>query len=442
VASNFSVDGLVSGMSTSQIVSQLMSLEAAPQQALKNKVTDAQSTVAAYQNVNMRFGALKIAADTLAKPETWQALSVSSSSSTVSASASSAAISGSMTFNVTDTARAHGRRSDAVTGLTGAGATMATTAGLDFTINNVVPAVHVDVTDTSLSGVVTAINANKTLGITAAAVQVSPGQYRLQLTSAKTGEAGNFTVAGLSVADEVVSAGADAKILVGSGIGAYEVTSSTNTFTGVLPGVTFTVSSKQDNITLSTNRNTGSIADKMQAVVDAANQASAEMDKQGAFVPGGKSGTLAGDYTLRMLDDKLSSTVATALADGKSLSVIGVQLDKSGKYTFDRAKFAAAYEADPVTTQTRATEFAVRISTLADKATKSGTGTLTQAVDSQTSTITDLNKRISDWDTRLAARQATLQRQFSAMEVALGKLKSQGTWLSGQISSLPSYSTN
>jgi flagellar hook-associated protein 2 len=184
------------------------------------------------------------------------------------------------------------------------------------------------------------------------------------------------------------------------------------------------------------------MADKMQAIVDAANAASAETAKQGAFVPGGKSGTLAGDYTLRMLDDKLGGAVATALADGKSLAVIGVQLDKTGKYTFDRAKFTAALEADPATTQVRATEFATRVSTLADSATKSGTGTLTQATDSQTSAIADLTTRISDWDRRLAARQDTLKRQFGAMEVALGKLKSQGTWLSGQLGSLPSWGTN
>jgi flagellar hook-associated protein 2 len=432
-------------MSTSQIVSQLMSLEAAPQQALKNKVTNAQSTVAAYQNVNMRFGFLKTTADTLAKAETWQALSVSSSSNTVSASASSAAISGSMTFDVKQTAVAHVRVSDKNAPIAGLTTQIADKAvGLQVSVHGGT-AVQVDLTDDSLSGVVAAINAKKDLGVTAAAVQVSPGNYVLQLSSTKTGSTSDFTVAGISrtgfaAADPVLAQGVDAQITVGSAGATYNVTSSTNTFSDVLPGVTFTVSSVQSGVTLSTSRNTGSIADKMQAVVDAANQASAEMDKQGAYVPGGKSGTLAGDYTLRMLDDKLGSAVASALSDGKSLAVIGVQLDKSGKYTFDRAKFVAAYEADPATTQSRAAEFAGRISTIADTATKSGTGTLTQAVDSHTSAITDLTKRISDWDRRLASRQLTLQRQFSAMEVALGKMKSQGTWLSGQISSLPSYS--
>jgi flagellar hook-associated protein 2 len=44
---------------------------------------------------------------------------------------------------------------------------------------------------------------------------------------------------------------------------------------------------------------------------------------------------------------------------------------------------------------------------------------------------------ISDWDVRLTAKQTALNAQFSAMEVALGTLQNQASWLSGQISSLP-----
>ena len=47
-----------------------------------------------------------------------------------------------------------------------------------------------------------------------------------------------------------------------------------------------------------------------------------------------------------------------------------------------------------------------------------------------------LTKRIGDWDVRLAARQTALQTQYSALEVALSKLKSQSTWLAGQLSTL------
>ena len=59
------VDGLVSGMSTSTMISQLMQIEAAPQTRLKTKVSDAQSVVTAYQSVNTKISALKTAADSL-----------------------------------------------------------------------------------------------------------------------------------------------------------------------------------------------------------------------------------------------------------------------------------------------------------------------------------------------------------------------------------------
>jgi flagellar hook-associated protein 2 len=434
-------------MNTSQIIQDLMKLEAAPQNALKTKVSVAQSTVAAYQSVNMRFATLKTNADNLAKAETWQALTVASTSSSVSASASAAAVSGSMTFNVQNTSVAHVRVSDKSAPIAGLTATVADKAvGLDVSIHGGA-AVHIDLTDDSLSGVVAAINAKKDLGVTAAAVQVSPGNYVLQLSSAKTGSASDFTVTGISgtdftAASSILATGADARITVGSGAAAYDVVSSTNTFSDVLPGVTFTVSKAETAVTLTTSRNTGSMADKMQALVDAANAAMTEMGRQGAFVPAGKSGALAGDYTLRMLDDKLGNAVATELTDGKSLVSIGVSLDKTGKYTFDREKFTAALVTSSATTQAYATEFAARVTTIADAATKPDTGSLTQAMDSQNSAITDLTKRISDWDRRLGIRQDALKRQFGAMEVALGKMQSQGSWLAGQLGSLPSWNTN
>ena len=63
-------------------------------------------------------------------------------------------------------------------------------------------------------------------------------------------------------------------------------------------------------------------------------------------------------------------------------------------------------------------------------------GTLALAIAGRNTTIDDLTKRIGDWDVRLAARQTALQTQYSALEVALSKLKSQSTWLAGQLSTL------
>jgi flagellar hook-associated protein 2 len=38
-------------------------------------------------------------------------------------------------------------------------------------------------------------------------------------------------------------------------------------------------------------------------------------------------------------------------------------------------------------------------------------------------------------------RRSTLERTYTALETALNSLQSQGNWLAGQISSLPTYSS-
>jgi flagellar hook-associated protein 2 len=294
-----------------------------------------------------------------------------------------------MTFDVTAIAKAHSRRSDEVTGL---GTSIATTAGISITVGTN-PAVDIALTDTSLSGVVSAINANKDLGVTAAAVQVSDGVYRLQLTSAKSGLANAFTISGLSIGEAVVTEGADAKVRVGGATNpnGYDVVSSSNTFTGVLPGVTFTVSAEATGVTLTSARDTKAIADKMQAMVDSVNFA---------------------------------------------MSTIGVQLDRTGKLTFDKAKFLEALEKDPAVVQQAAGELAQRVTKVATDATAPSVGLITAAIDGHNSTIKNLNDRISAWDSRLEARRLSIQRQFTAMETALGKMRSQSSWLSGQLGSM------
>jgi flagellar hook-associated protein 2 len=67
---------------------------------------------------------------------------------------------------------------------------------------------------------------------------------------------------------------------------------------------------------------------------------------------------------------------------------------------------------------------------------------LTTAIQSRNSQVKELNDRISDWDVRLDARQNALQRQYSALEVALGKLKNQSTWLAGQLAGLSTSSSS
>jgi flagellar hook-associated protein 2 len=72
------------------------------------------------------------------------------------------------------------------------------------------------------------------------------------------------------------------------------------------------------------------------------------------------------------------------------------------------------------------------MSTMASKQATS----LTSVITGRNDEITTFNTQIDDWDVRLAVKKDALQKQYSNLEVSLGKLKDQQSWLSGQLAGL------
>lgn len=454
-----SVDGLISGMSTSSVISGLMQVEAAPQNALKAKVATQQKVVTAYQGINTKMKALLTAAKALGDPVAWKGGVATSSSDAVTATttASSTTQSGSLTFRVNQLAKAHAVVFESpVPPITSTSDTIMN--GNTFSINVGVPPVakQVIVTDTSLQGVVNAINSTADLGVRATAFQVSPGTYTMQLSSTTVGAQSAFDLGGNPFsglgAVQVVSEGTDAELSVGDSATPLTVTSSTNTFKDLIAGLTVTATKVQlptdPPVTVTVASDTESVATKVQAMVDAANAALSEIATQtknkSGSVPGGP---LAGNSIMSQVSTSVLNTVSGGTGTNGSFKTIGIELTRDGQLTFDKTKFVAALNADPEGTQaffidaaeddvTKKTGLADRMSYVADKSTQTNTGTLSRLITSGNDAIKDLNHRVDDWDVRLLARQATLQKQFGAMETALGKLKNQGNWLSGQLASL------
>ena len=157
-------------------------------------------------------------------------------------------------------------------------------------------------------------------------------------------------------------------------------------------------------------------------------------------------GILAGSSLLRDLSSQLV-TRATDLIGGTSAGSMGLSVSKDGRLTLDKDVLAGKLKDDPQAVRTlfapadtTASASASRLADLTKNATQSGTGSITLAMDGQNSLIKDLNARIADWDVRLQTRKATLQRTYSALEVSLSSLKSQSSWLAGQLNSLGSSS--
>ena len=69
-----SVSGLVSGLDTATIISQLMQVEAQPQAMLKTRLSAEQSHVSTLQSLNARFATLASKAHDLTTSAAWSPL--------------------------------------------------------------------------------------------------------------------------------------------------------------------------------------------------------------------------------------------------------------------------------------------------------------------------------------------------------------------------------
>jgi flagellar hook-associated protein 2 len=423
-------------MNTTQVIAGLMQVAAQPQTNLKSQVAKENGVISAYQSLNTRMAALRTAAQAFTAPSpliptnpTWQSVKATSSSTAVVATASAGAATGTFTFDVTGLAKGQ-----VTTARPAAAGPVTTGSGIDLTVGTTTTHVNVD-TDTP-QGVADAINGAK-LGVTAAVLSTSQGTV-LQFTGA-TGTAHSFSVAGLSAATTDVTTAADAEITVGDpNNGGYTVTSGTNTFANVMPNVTLNVSQLATGVSVNTVSDTDSIADKMQAMVDSANAVLGQIKSQTGYNPATKSGgPLMGDSTLRGIQGATLSAVSNGATGYGDFKQLGIQLNRDGNLTFNRNAFITAYNANPAGVQDAvAGGLAKQFESVTKAATDPISGSLTTAIQGGNDQVRHLNRQISDWNVRLQARQAAYQRQFTHLEVALGKMKDQSSWLSGQIAGL------
>jgi flagellar hook-associated protein 2 len=435
-----SVDGLVSGLSTSDLINQLMQVESIPKQKLQAKVSQHQLTQSSLQQVNTKLKSLFTASEALTKPDTYGLTKATSSSDAVTASASGGAATGQLTFEVKTLARAH-----VVTAAFAAATTPAVdmAAGLSISINGgAAVGITVAADKNTPQGVAEAINAAG-LNVKAAAVDTGSGIV-LQLTSTKTGTANQFTVNGLTSTPQTATDAADASLRVGgTNPGAYTVTSGSNTFSNLMSGVTLTVSKLAPEVTVSVNKDVDGLAGKVQAMVDAANNALADISLK-TNTSTTSTAPLKGNALVRQTASDILSAVASGVATTvagvtsyQTFAAAGVQLDKSGRLTFNRDTFVAAYNKDPAGTQTLVQDgVAKNLTTVADGASDTTTGSITQILASGVTYETRLKAEIDNWDKRLELRKTALQKQFTGLEVALGKMKNQSSWLSGQLAGL------
>jgi flagellar hook-associated protein 2 len=456
------VDGLISGLNTTSLINSLMQAEAIPQTLLKNKVADSTTYITAMQALNSKIAALADLATKTSKPAGVDLHTATSSSTGVTATAGPGATDGNLDFTVDRLAQAQVTVSGPLTQWPDQPPVL-TFVSADGTMK------QITASSSSIADVAAAINS---AGVGVSATRVSAGLdpstgqqlYRLQLSSTKTGAAGAFTayrgtpaaVTAGTATNQLSDPGAaqvraaqDAQVTLWAGTGAAQtVTSSTNTFSDVLPGVTINVTAASATpVTLTVARNDSAISDVANSLVSSLNDIFTFINQKNAVTTGTDSaggttvtgGAFTGDSTVRDATSKLASAVSTPI-NGISPSTYGISMTSTGEITFDKDKFAAAIAADPDAVKAAIQTVAGRVADTANVLSDKYNGIVTTKITGEQATVKGLNGQILEWDTRLADRRTTLEKTYSNLEVQLQQLQSQSSWLTGQLAGLSTSS--
>jgi flagellar hook-associated protein 2 len=464
-----SLNGLGSGLDITSIVNALMGVEALPQQQLKSTQSKQQAMITALQGFNTKAVALKDLATKTAATGALNLFTASTSSTAATATAGKTALPGTFSVSIDRLAQSQTSVTAAMSACpTDASGGPATLTLVDAKGN------HAEITpaSTSLDDVVTAINAS---GGPAKALKVAAGTdadgnrlYRLQLTSTTSGAAGAFSVyqgtsadvTGGSATELMTQPGAatvttaqDAQARLYAGTAAEQViTSATNTFSNLVPGVDVTATAEAvgTSVTVTIANDDAGVSKQASSLVASVNELlTAFANSTRVTTTSGTSGTstasgslFTGNGAIRIVAQSITDAVYHPTSNGRSPSELGISIQRDGGFLFDEAKLSKALADDPAGTQATLQEIAGRVATAAKNASDPIDGSITSLVKGRQSEVSDLARRIGDWDMRLADRQQSLLKLYNQMDTALGMLKSQQSWLTSQIASLPSFHQN
>lgn len=455
-----SSQGIGSGLDVKSIVSQLVALERQPLTKLQTSAAIINTKISAFGQVKSLVSTLSGAAGTLNSLTTWNAVTATSSDTAgVTASAVGGTATNAFTFQVTALAKAQSYASQALPLPAGTALGAGT---LNITMNGASAPIDVAVLATdSVTEIASKINGSGA-GVTAAVLNDAGGE-RLLLRSKTTGLANGFTVAvtdddanntddaGLSklVFGATTVAAADAAGMVN---GSINVSSSTNTFSDVISGVTLTAKAVMTNAAdIAVGPNRSAVTGAVDAFVKAYNDLNQLLQELTKYDAGTKTaGLLQGDTTAVGLQNAIrgvlqSSTSGSAYA---RLADVGITQALGGNLVVDSTKLGTAldngeevknlFTIDNSNTLTNG--FARKFKAFADGLLASD-GFFSTKDASLKRTLEANSKDQTRLNDKVARVEAALNRRYSALDAQMASLTALNAYVTQQVT-LWNKSTN
>jgi flagellar hook-associated protein 2 len=443
--------GLASGLDTQSVIDQLLAVERAPETRMKLQQSVLQARQTALTDIGTRVRNLLDTAKGLGDVATWadtQSLDVSDATK-LTATRLSGAAPGGHDIDVTTLARSEQRsyafQPGAAT-LTIGAATINLTADDDGQA-------AADRINAAPSSPVYAVWVQDPLGDTT--------KDRLVLTRKDTGEfqQGDLTVSGAAwTSSETYTAGVNAAFTVDGGQVQY---SKSNVVKSAIPGLqlTFKATGTSSVSVSPPGPDEDAVQKKLQAFVDQYNSTvdfirgklTEKKVPNATSATDAAKGVLFGDPQLtgllsqlrNMMTDKTGITgsvqsmadlgISTGAGSGGAASADAI----AGKLTFDRRKFADAFESGRLDIKAFMTDpskgIGAKLTRLLDPVAKPTSGLLDVRARQAGDQSDDIDAQIAALEDRLTQHQQRLQAQFTAMEQALAQSQSQGSWLTAQL---------
>ncbi|WP_418791017.1 flagellar filament capping protein FliD [Phosphitispora sp. TUW77] len=491
---SMNVSGLISGLDTDNIISQLMAVERQPINLMETRQHTYELRKSLWNEINSSLLSLKTKGEAIATSEDLLTKKATSSDDTYfTAAAGSSAADGTYAIDITTIAKAQ-----RVNGTTQSAEALNLSGTFTIGDGTYSSTIEVYATDT-LSTIMSRINEAKDDADPTKSLDVSATivNNTLVLQHKETGSANQLVLtdtvntAGSTGSDEILEslgiltdaktiqdesqAAADAVFTV-NGIA---VTRSSNSgLTDVISGVTLSLKQEGVSGTLMVEKDVDAMVNSIKSWVEQYNSTiellstrlSEEVVK-GAESDAMKSrGLLRGNSILSSTKSELRQNISSnieGLTVYTNLSQIGIMTTssdygKSGKLEIDETELRAALEANPEDVaklfvndedldgdgeissdeQGVITRLESQLDYLTSTSTKTIGGVTVKAgviqarIEYESAVISDLADKIADYEERLAKREQSLYAQFTAMETALSNLQNQASYLSSQLMSL------
>jgi flagellar hook-associated protein 2 len=392
-------------------------------QAIENDVTALATAVTSLGNSSGGVSALAAA---------------SSDSNVLTASADSTAATGNHSITVNSLATTSSDYTNAVA----SSSTAVATGSFSLSVGTAAPVtVTVNSTNNTLDGIASAIN-GQNLGVTASVVNDATGA-RLAIVSNTTGAAGNITIANNTTGLTFNQAGTGANAsLVVDGI---PISSTSNTVTGVIAGVTLNLASAAPGsvVNVSVSPDTNQAESSINQFVTAWNKVINDLNSQFTVASDGSGAQpLESDSTVRNLQEQLLSAITFSVGGNSglvNLGSMGINLNNDGTLSVDSGTLSNALTNHFSSVQTLlqgTSGFSTFMSNVLTQATDPTQGSITLDLQGMSQNNQDLTNQISAMQATLSTQEQNLTAQYDQMQVALQELPMTQSQLTQQLGAL------